>query len=194
MKRDYLLDLMRSDRSVFTVREIALIWEKFDEAFVRKKLFRYAKTEKLYQIRKGIYAKIKDYNKFELAVRIYTPSYIGFETVLAKAGIIFQYYSQIFLASYQSREIECDGQKYSYLRIHNEILTNPSGLILNPNYSIATTERALLDTIYRLREYHFDNLSPIDWDKVYNILPIYNGNKRMEKSISKYYREYKNSK
>jgi len=39
--------------------------------------------------------------------------------------------------------------------------------------------------IYLNKEYHFDNLINIDWNKVYRILPIYN-NKRMEKKVKRY--------
>jgi predicted transcriptional regulator of viral defense system len=59
-------------------------------------------------------------NKFEIATKIYKPSYISFETVLSQSGVIFQYYSQIFVASYLTREIEVDGQKYFYRKINKE--------------------------------------------------------------------------
>jgi predicted transcriptional regulator of viral defense system len=191
MKRDYLLELMRSDKTVFTIRELSLMWDKTDSSFVRKKLHRYAKSGKLFPIRRGIYAKVQDYDRYELAVRIYSPAYISFETVLADAGIIFQYYSQIFVATYQSREIECNFQKYSFIRMREEILTNPNGLKINSHYSIASPERAFLDTIYHHSEYYFDNLTPLDWNKVYGILPVYGGNKRMDRAVRNYYSEFK---
>jgi len=36
------------------------------------------------------------------------------------------------------------------------------------------------------KDYHFDNLSSLDWAKVYEILPIYGGNKRMAKIVKRY--------
>jgi len=39
----------------------------------------------------------------ELAVKINTPSYISFETVLAQAGVIFQFYESVFVASHLSK-------------------------------------------------------------------------------------------
>ncbi|MBU4331658.1 hypothetical protein KKD19_03845 [Patescibacteria group bacterium] len=185
MRKDYILDLMRSKNTIFTTDDVSLLWEESDTNFVRKKIYRYIKAGKMYSVRKGIYAKDKNYNKYELATRIFTPSYVSFETVLGPAGITFQYYSQIFVASYLTREITIDGQTYSFKKIKDSILTNKTGIEIKNNYYIASPERAFLDTVYLNKEYHFDNLINIDWDKVYRILSIYN-NKRMEKKAEKY--------
>ena len=191
MKRDDLLDLMRSGKTVFTFKDVFLLWGDTDKNYVKKKIHRYIKAGKLYAIRKGIYVKDQSYDRYELAVKIYTPAYISFETVLGAAGVTFQFYSQIFIASYQNREIECDGQKFSYLRIKNDILTNTKGLETKGEYTIASPERAFLDVIYRHNDYHFDNLSPLNWDKVYDILPVYDGNKRMAGMVNKYFKAFK---
>jgi len=185
MKKDYLLDLMRSKNTVFTTKDIALIWNEPRADFVRKKLYRYGKSGKLYSMRKGMYAKDEKYDKYELAAKIFTPAYISFETVLAKSGVIFQFYNQIFIASYLTRELIIGGQTYSFKKIKNSILTNQAGIETNGNYFIASSERAFLDVVYLNKEYHFDSLLNIDWDKVMEILPIYN-NKRMEEKIKKY--------
>ena len=188
MEKDYLLDIMRSKNTVFTASDISLLWGKSDANFVRKKIYRYIKTGKIYSIRRGIYAKDKNYNKYELATKIYTPSYISFETVLAKAGIIFQFYGQIFTASYLTRELKIDGQTYSFKKIKDPVLINKTGIEEKDNYYIASPERAFLDVVYLNKNYYFDNLINIDWDKVYEILPIYN-NKRMKRKIEKYKEE-----
>jgi len=188
MRKDYILKLIRSKNTVFTTNDICLLWGESNASFVKKKIYRYLKAGKIYSIRRGIYAKDRDYNKYELATKIYTPSYISFETVLAKAGVIFQLYGQIFVASYLTREIIADGQNYSFKRIKESILINKIGIDIENNYYIASPERAFLDVIYLNKDYHFDNLINIDWDKVYEILPIYGGNKRMGKKV-KIYRE-----
>ena len=186
MEKDYLLDLMRSKNTIFTTKDISLLWGVADVNFVRKKLYRYAKAGKLYPVRKGIYAKGKNYEKYELAAKIFTPSYISFETVLAKSGVVFQFYGQIFVASYLTREVEIEGQIYSFKKIKDSILTNRAGIDVKENYFIASAERAFLDVIYLNKDYHFDNLTNINWDKIAEILPIYGGNKRMEAKLKKY--------
>ncbi|HEC91405.1 MAG TPA: hypothetical protein ENI51_00165 [Candidatus Atribacteria bacterium] len=153
---------------------------------IKAKINYYVKTGKLYPIRRGIYAKDKNYDKFELATKIYTPSYISFETVLARAGVIFQFYPQIFVASYLTREITLDNQKYSYRKIKDPILTNRLGLEFKNNYWMASPERAFLDTLYLNKNYYFDNLSPLKKEKIFEILPIYK-NKTLEKKVKKIY-------
>ena len=145
-------------------------------------------------VRKGIYSKDKNYDKYELATKIYTPSYVSLETVLGAAGITFQLYGQIFVMSYTTKEIECDGQKYSYKKIKDTILTNQAGIESRENYNIASPERAFLDVVYLHKDYHFDNLSVLSWNKVYEILPIYGGNKRMAKMVKIYHESIKNLK
>lgn len=186
MKKDYLLDLMRARNTIFTIHDVALLWRESDVDFIRKKLYRYMKTGKLYSVRRGVYAKDKNYEKYELATKIFTPAYISFETVLARTGVVFQFYSQIFAASYLTRELTIDGQRYSLRKIRDPILTDQTGIEVGENYFIASPERAFLDVVYLNKEYHFDNLSRIDWDKVGEILPIYGGNKRMEAKVKKY--------
>lgn len=186
MKKSLILDIYNSKNSVFSIKDIALLWEESNTELVRMRVYRYVKSGKLYSIRKGLYAKDKNYDKSELATKIYTPSYISLETVLGKAGIIFQYYGQIFVASYLTREIDVDGQTYSYRKIKDSVLTNNAGVEHKENYSIATPERAFLDVVYLNKNYHFDNLSGLNWDIVFEILPIY-ANKRMGKTVEEYH-------
>lgn len=195
MTKDYLLDLMRSKKTIFTFKDLILLWGESDVNFVKKKIHRYIKAGKINSVRKGIYSKDKDYDRYELATKIYTPSYVSLETVLGAAGITFQLYGQIFVASYTTKEIKCDKQKYSYHKIKDTILTNQTGVESRENYHIASPERAFLDTLYLHKDYHFDNLSVLNWKKVDEILPIYSGNKRMTKMVKMYCRaENKNLK
>jgi len=191
MEKDYILDLMRSNKTVFTFKDVILLWGESDINFVKKKINRYVKAGKLNAIRRGIYSKDKNYDKYELATKIYTPSYISLETALGAAGITFQFYSQIFAVSYQTKEIECDKKKYSYRKIKDTILTNQAGIESRENYNIASPERAFLDVVYLNKDYHFDNLSALNWDKVYEILPVYGGNKRMAKMVKIYHKAMK---
>ena len=159
---------------------------------LKARLHYYVKKNVLYSIRKGIYAKDKNYDRLELANRIYTPSYISLETVLAKEGIIFQYYDSIFVVSYLSREIACDGQKYIYKKIRDVTLTNTLGIVVKGNYYIATKERAFMDAIYLYKDYYFDNLSSLNWRKCRELLPAY-GSKALAKRLESYYQIYKDA-
>ena len=184
-KGEYVEVLLRSSKTIFSTKDVALLWMEEKESTISARLNKYVKAGKLLRVRRGLYAKDKNYNKNELATKIFIPSYISFETVLGTAGITFQYYSQIFLASYKTKEIEIDGQKYSFKRIKEKMLTSNLGIENKDGYSIASPERAFLDTLYVNKQYHFDNLRPLDWQKVYELLPIYGGNLRMKKMLKK---------
>lgn len=188
-KGDYLDALLRSKKTIFSTKDVALLWGDAQMSAAEVRLNYYVKSGKLIRIRRGLYAKDKNYDKYELATNILRPSYVSFETVLGAAGITFQHYGQIFVASYVKRDLMCDGQKYSFRTIKNTVLGNPKGIDQSGEYSIASKERAFLDTIYRSKDYHFDNLSPLDFDKVFEILPIYENNK-MAKKVKEYYDHY----
>ncbi len=191
-KGNYLSAILRSDKTVFSFKDIVLLWGESGGGAARVRVNYYVKSGDLYRIRKGFYAKDGNYDKIEFSTRIFTPAYASFETVLAQAGITFQYYSRIFAASYLTREIECDGQAYSFKKIKGAVLVNPSGMENKGNYFAASKERAFLDTLYINKDYHFDNLSPLDWNKVFEILPIYE-NKRMEKQIASLFKSFKSN-
>ena len=193
IKGEYLEVLLRSPQSVFTTKDVALLWNESNNSIIADRLKSYVNNGKLVRIRRGIYSKDKKYNKYEFAIKIFRPSYVSFETVLGASGMTFQYYGNIFIASYLKREIKCDNQTYSFVKIKDTILNNPKGIDQTGEYAIASKERAFLDTIYRSKKYYVDNLSPLDWDKVFDILPIYN-NKKMEKTVQKYYKNYKANK
>jgi len=189
MKKFDILEIYRSPNTIFTTKDISLIWKETDLDTIKARTNYYVKKDKLYPLRKGIYAKDKNYNQYELATKIYTPSYLSLETVLQKEGIIFQYYKTIFVVSYLSREITCNNQKYIFRKIKNEILINNLGVERKENYFIATKERAFLDTLYLYKNYHFDNLKPINWDFCFQIAPIYKNKKLIQllKSYSSCY-------
>lgn len=187
MEKGFIKAILRSKQTVFTFRDLLLMWDGIDVGTAKNRVNYYTKTGSLYSVRRGIYAKDKNYDRFELATKIFTPAYVSFETVLGSAGITFQYYSQIFVASYQTKEIIADGQKFVFKTLKGSLLTNSAGIENKETYAIATPERAFLDIIYLSKDYHFDNLTPIHWDKVKEILPIYGENKVMLERINKYY-------
>ena len=192
IKGEYLEILLRSPQTVFSTKDVSLLWNENDKTIITDRLKSYVKVGKLVRLRYGLYAKDRNYNRFELATRINTPSYISFETVLGSSGVTFQYYGNIFVASYLNREMEIDGQKIEFVRMKDYVLSNTIGIENSEGYARATKERAYLDRIYVNKEYYFDNLNSLDWGKVFEILPIYH-NKRLEKTVKKHYEKFKKS-
>lgn len=167
--------LLKLPQTVFTAREIALILGETNTDIVKSKTNYYVKRGEIVALRRGIYAKDNDFNEFELATKIYTPSYISFETVLARSGVVFQYDSRIRVASYLTREITMGDTKIYYRKMPSEILGNPFGIINDHYYPEASLERAFLDTICVVGEQYFDNLEPIDFEKCTELLSVYGG-------------------
>jgi len=192
IKGEYLEVLLRFPQTIFSSKDVALMWREENENIIKNRLNKYVKSGKLFKIRRGLFAKNKNYNRYELATRINTPSYISFETVLGSSGITFQYYGNIFVASYIKRKMEVDGQRIEFVRMKDYVLSNTLGIENSDGYARATKERAYLDRIYVSKKYYFDNLSSLDWEKVFEILPIYH-NKRMERTVKKYYDKFKKS-
>jgi hypothetical protein len=114
MEKASLYTILRTGRTVFTFKDILLVSGETNASRLRRRVNYYVKAKEFYPLRRGIYAKDQYYDRLELANRIFAPSYISFETVLAKEGVVFQHYDQIFVASYLTREISCDGGVYAF--------------------------------------------------------------------------------
>lgn len=179
-----IAQIYKTTKNVLTNKDLALIWQEKNADNLYSKTNYYVKKGDLIRLSRGIFTKGK-YNPRELATSIYSPSYISFETVLRDAGIIFQYYETIFVASKWPKKLEIDGKSFTIRRLKNSVLYNPEGVIQNDNYSIATPERAFLDMIYLFPNYYFDNLKPLNWEKCFELVKIYN-NKQLIERLSKY--------
>lgn len=183
---DLVLSIYQDIRTIFRLNDIAILTGETNFQTLNQKLNYHVRTGKLLNPRKGIYAK-PAYQKEELACTIYTPSYISFEYVLQKAGIVFQFDSRISIASYLSRSIEVENQIFVYRKLKGELLVNTDGITRQNNQvNFATAERAFLDLLYMNSEFYFDNLNPLSNDLVYKLLPIYQSkalNKRVNKLL-----------
>ena len=180
---DMIYTLYNDSRSVFRLKDIAMLMGETSFSSLNMKLNYYVRTERLQNPRKGLYCK-PNYNLQELACRIFAPAYISLEYVLQRAGVVFQYDSRITVLSYLSREVEIDGTVFSFRKIKNELLISQQGILQQGNtVTIATPERALLDMIYLNGDMYFDNLHPLNRDLIDRILPIYQSN-MMNKRIN----------
>ena len=172
-KVDIVLALYKESRTVFRLKDIAILVGEENFQSLNKKLNYYVQTGKLENPRKGIYAK-PGYNIEELACTIFSPSYISLEYVLQKAGIVFQYDSRITSVSYLSRDVEVGNQQFVFRKIKGSALVNTLGIIRQTNHiNIASPERAFLDLLYLEKDHYFDNLNPLDKDLIYKLLPLY---------------------
>lgn len=186
MSTDSLIaKLYASPKTILTTKDIALIWEEANTVNLLSKIKYYAKQGSLIRLTRGVFAKDKNYNPKELATSLYTPSYISFETVLREAGMIFQHHDTIFVAGPYSITKKIDHHLITFRKLKNSILYNGLGVNQENHYSIATPERAFLDTIYLSPKFYFDNMRSIDWEKCNEIVKIYD-NKQLIKRLAAY--------
>ena len=166
--------MYKANQTVFCLRDISMLLNETNFTRLKQKINYYVHTKAINSLRRGVYSK-PDYNKEELACKIYVPAYISLEYVLNKAGVIFQYNEQITIASYLSRNIISDNHKLVFRKIKPQILLNTSGIIRSGDViNIATPERAFLDTLYLNKDFYFDNVSLLNKEKIKKFLPIYN--------------------
>ena len=188
MKNDILNQIYNRPETVFTIDEIAQLSHNVSNKSLLYSLYYFTKTNQIRRLHQGIYSKL-NYNPFELANKVYKPSYISLETVLFKSGVIFQTYHTIFLTSYLTRTVSVGQTDLQFRKIKNTVLTNMQGIEQKTGYFWATLERAFLDALYIYKDYHFDNLEPIDWKKIESLKGIYHS-KALEKRVADYYSLY----
>ena len=145
----------------------------------------YAKQRSLIRLTRGIFAKNNEFEVKELATSIYTPSYVSFETVLRESGIIFQHHDAVFVAGPYPTTKKIGGYTITFRKLKNSILYNGLGVKQEKNYSIATPERAFLDTIYLSPKFYFDNLHSLNWELCAELVKIYD-NKQLIKRLTDY--------
>jgi hypothetical protein len=183
-KKDTLLSLYQDKRTVFRLVDVAMITGETDRRSLAKKLNYYVGKGALQNPRKGIYTK-PDYNPEELACRVYSPSYISLEYVLARSGVIFQYHQQFTVVSYLSRTIEVDDLSFRYRKIKDKVLANGMGIAQTPGQAtMASAERAFLDMLYLDPGFYFDNPGILDRKLLKKLLPVYQS-KALSKRASK---------
>lgn len=181
--------LYQSSKTILTNKDLVLIWQETKPDNLKAKIAYYVKQGALTRLTRGVFAKDKNYNPKELATSIYTPSYISFETVLREAGVIFQHYDTIFVAGPWPKTMTIDKTTITFRKLKDTVLFSPAGVDNKDNYSIASPERAFLDTIYLSPEYYFDNLQSINWEKCFELVKIYN-NQQLAKRLKRYQKKY----
>ncbi|HBO16581.1 MAG: hypothetical protein US15_C0041G0008 [Candidatus Moranbacteria bacterium GW2011_GWF1_36_4] len=177
--------LHQSGQTVFSTNELMLHWSIENKKILYTQISRAKEQGFLRTIQRGLYALDGlEVDRLELAGNLKKKSYISFETVLAKNGLINQWYGSYFLASDREADIENEYGKFNYRKLSEKILNNRLGIIDSGHYFTAGTERAICDYFYKVGFQQLDDLEEIDQNKLIEISKIYH-NKRLEKDILK---------
>lgn len=189
MRNDLIISLYKKQQTVFTLKDVSLLFPEIPYNNLKARMSYFSKSGSIIKLSRGVYVKDK-FDVLELANKLYVPSYVSLETVLQKAGVTFQYYESIFAVSYVSRTVEVGNYTIEYRRIRKDILLNKQGIEEQGNVVIASPERAFLDAVFLYKDYHFDNLDSLNWDKIMELKNIY-ASRAFGKRVEEYYQIYK---
>lgn len=142
--------LKEKDLEIFSPQDFQRLF-KVTRFSASKFIHQYTKKKFFLKIKNGLYC-LNSLNpgSFELANRIYEPSYISLETALAFYGVIPETtYSILSISSKATRSFTSLEKKFNYHRIKKELFT---GYLFkkqaDEKFLIAEPEKALLDYIY----------------------------------------------
>ncbi len=176
-------------KSYFSINDIAKLVD-LERNNLRVAISRAIKNGELFKLTKGWYTNdIDSISVKNLAVNIYSPSYISFQSALNYYNILSQQTMALTLATTKRKnEINIADNLIIYHHLNNNLFW---GYIKQDNYLLAEAEKAFLDLAYlSLNGYaHFDpsemNLELLDKKKINNYLKKFN-NKKLNILIKKY--------
>lgn len=183
-----LKEINNIPKNFFSIQDLSKI-SSLEKSSLKVAVSRAVKAGDIIKLTSGLYTKnINDISWENLAIYIYNPSYVSFESALSYYNILSQRSSSLTLSTCKrKKEINI----YNHFIVYRHIKSNHFwGYIRNNDYLIAGAEKAFLDLAYlSLNGYgHFDpeemNLSLLDQEKIKKYLKKFN-NKRLTKLINK---------
>ena len=139
--------LTDSGKTVFSLKNLRSLWEVKNQT---TKVIAKRMTDKglIFRISKGYYSLSKDFNDYELANLIISPSYISLYSSLFYHKVSFQFsntITSVALFNYQKKVKE---KVFKYCAMKKNLFFNLEGINYKDNLSIASPERAILDSFY----------------------------------------------
>lgn len=154
--------LLGSKRTVFTLDDLSSIWIEKDKRNTIITARRMVHNGLIIKLGKGYYSINKDYNRYELANIIISPSYISLHSALFYWNVAFQKEETIQSVALLNYEKVLDETIYRYHAMKKELFFDIRGIVLRDNISFATPERAFLDTLYFNFLANIDNKEPLN--------------------------------
>ena len=137
---------------------IQVIEELREYASPKAKITRLLQKKKLIQIKRGLFlaAADKSYSLMSISSIIYGPSYVSFESALSFYGLIPERVKGLTCATYaknKNREYHTPIGDFYYYYLPAAVY--PYEIVIREedgqNFLIATPEKAICDTLYRMR-------------------------------------------
>ncbi len=151
---------MESKKTVFRARDLQSLWdEDYRNTIIYAK--RMVAKDLILKLAKGYYALNKDYNVYQLANLIISPSYVSFNSALLFWGACFQVSKTVQSVALLNYQKEIGDRTYKYQSMKKDLFFYSEGIDHKNNVSVAGPERALLDSFY------FGSAANVDdWEKI----------------------------
>ena len=152
--------LTESKKTVFRTKNLQSLW---DEDYRNTVIYAKRMVIKglILKLVKGYYVLNREYSVYELANLIISPSYVSFNSALLFNGVCFQLSNTVQSVSLLNYQKEVGDRVYKYQSMKKDLFFNAEGIDSKNNVSVASPERALLDSFY------FGVVANVDdWDKI----------------------------
>ena len=152
MEFSELVDLVK-DQPLFDTGQ--LLSGKVDPDYIRKQLSLWLNTGKIIQLRRGLYSLASPYQKvrihpFMLANRLYSPSYVSYQSALSYYGLIPEgVYTIVSATTRKTKDWETQLGNFKYHSMQKEWFSGYTSTELDDKEFafIAQPEKALLDLV-----------------------------------------------
>jgi len=174
--------LQKTGLNIFTLEDLISLWQVESTREIVESVKDYIRRKRLFRLHRGVYALSSEFDSRELAQKLITPSYISFLSALSVHGVIFQHYEELHSVCLCSKKYKIGNQEFIYHKLPASIFYNELGIVREKNFTIASPERAICDSLYLNKRVVFDNLKMVNRELVLQISKIYK-NKRLERGI-----------
>jgi len=141
-----LKKLEKFKKYYYTVRDLGRVLDMPIDS-LRVQLTRWSKIGILIRIAKGIYAPYgTEIDVLKIANQMYYPSYISFESVLSKYGILSQIpYTLTFATPKRTKKMILNYTEVEFTKLSDKYYF---GYVFEDGVNIASPEKALVDCLY----------------------------------------------
>ena len=166
-----LVQLANSRMRVFNAQDLSVIWQYSDQDKLFELIKYYTRKCEIFTLARGLYSTM-DYSEndlknddkllYEIANKLVPNSYVSLYTVLAREGVIHQYYDSIYSVANRKVARTVKGVKFEYLSVKDSILFNDFGIKKEGEVRFASLERAVLDSKYLYPRWQMDFLEKVN--------------------------------
>lgn len=169
-----LKNLLVTGKSVFSIKDLERLWN-IGAATTKIAAKRMVDRKLLSRLERGYYALSNDFDAFELANLIISPSYVSLHSALFHHGISFQESRLVTSVARMSYERRAAGLTLRYFAMKPSLFFNLEGILYKKNIALASPERALLDCFYFRLLPNLDNpekINPVLLRRIADYYPL----------------------